>query len=248
MQDVVVLTILLEDMTPLSLCTGTFLETGVTQQTAWCPDDVHHSKGRLISSFSSLGFFSASHRPGRSSYYFLQSEMGGDVCSGNSSHIPDKVTIPSPTFRQWNVKVERSIIWRSQFVLQKKQKKNMFSVIFLWVTAEEFSLGCIYDVYMFISKCGDGVCAAEPLWCCPALLSAHEAVIWIRTNPKTCCSGFAPASPAHRLSLTLHQLGTHSLLCVCLFVCMCSGCVDALCCCLKKKSKVLSSETVWCHH
>lgn len=96
---------------------------------------------------------------------------------------------------------------------------------------------------MFISECGDGACAAEPLWCCPALLSAHEAVIWIRTNPKTCCSGFAPASPAHRLSLTLHQLGTHSPLCVCVFVCMCCGCVDALCCCLKKKK--IQSLLLW---
>lgn len=99
-----------------------------------------------------------------------------------------------------------------------------------------FRLVCIYDVYMFISVCGDGACAAEPLWCCPALLSTHEAVIWIRTNPKTCCPGFAPASPAHRLSLTLHQLGAHSPLCVRVFVCMCCGCVDALCCCLKKKN------------
>lgn len=97
---------------------------------------------------------------------------------------------------------------------------------------------------MFISECGDGACAAEPLWCCPALLSAHEAVIWIRTNPKTCCSGFAPASPAHRLSLTLHQLATHSPLCVCVFVCMCCGCVDALCCCLKKIQSLLWNRVV----
>lgn len=85
------------------------------------PDVVHHSKGRLISSFSSPVLFSPSHLPGRTSYYFLQSEMGGDVCSGNSSHIPDKVTIPSPTFRQWNIKVERSIIWRSQLLFFLKK-------------------------------------------------------------------------------------------------------------------------------
>lgn len=126
MQDVVVLIILLEDMTPLSQCTGTSLETGGSHsRQRGVPDEVHHSKGRLVSSFSSLVFFSPRHIvPGRSGYYFLQNEMGGDVCSGNSSHIPDKVTIPSPTFRQWNVKVERSIISRSQFVLHKKNRKK----------------------------------------------------------------------------------------------------------------------------
>lgn len=126
MQDVVVLIILLEDMTPLSQCTGTSLETG-----GHTADGVVFQMmcitAKGVSSLLSLlwCFFSLRHIvPGRSSYYFLQNEMGGDVCSGNSSHIPDKVAIPSPTFRQWNVKVERSIISRSQFVLHKKNRKK----------------------------------------------------------------------------------------------------------------------------
>lgn len=71
------------------------------------PDDARHTQRCPVSSYSSVLFFSPSNLPGRSSYYFLQNAMGGDVCSGNSSHVPDKVTIPSPTFRQRNMKVEK---------------------------------------------------------------------------------------------------------------------------------------------
>lgn len=77
------------------------LQTGGYTTQHDIPDDVHHTKRCSIS----VLFFSPSHLPGCTSYYFVQNAMGGDVWSGNSSHIPDKMTIPSPTFRQWRIKV-----------------------------------------------------------------------------------------------------------------------------------------------
>lgn len=70
MQDVVVLTILLEDMTPLSLCSGTFVETGGHTSDSVAVQMICIAHGRLVSSFSSLVFFSPSHLPGRIRYYF----------------------------------------------------------------------------------------------------------------------------------------------------------------------------------
>ncbi len=77
---------------------------------------------------------------------------------------------------------------------------------------------CLYtSVFMWR---GDGASAAGASWflSCPPLHSMRQCFgPGPRTKPEARCS--APASPERRLSLTLHQLGRHSRLCVC----VCAG-------------------------
>lgn len=92
------------------------------------------------------------HLLGCPSYYFLHKAMGGDVCSGNNSHSPDKVPIPSPTFRQWNIKVKvvcgtklKETSFRDHSLYQQKIKH---AVIYLWVTEKRLLwilADCMFD-------------------------------------------------------------------------------------------------------